>query len=90
MADVQRGHSEIVGSKYVNTDAYINLESAVLWNEVRNRMISITQCHLCKLKFVHRVAENILCFDLGTGYIYVYVCVNSTNYIIKVISLYCV
>ena len=49
MAEALRGHSEAAGSKYINTDAYISLENLVLWNEVRNRTISIIQCHLCKL-----------------------------------------
>lgn len=50
MAEAQRGQFEATGSKYVNKDAYINLENVVLWNEVRNRTISIIQCHLRKLK----------------------------------------
>lgn len=50
MAEALRGHSEAAGSKYVNTAAYINLENVVLWNEVRNRTVSIIQCHLCKVK----------------------------------------
>lgn len=50
VAEEQRGHCEASGNKYVNTEACINLEKVVLWNEVRNRTISIIQCHLWKLK----------------------------------------
>lgn len=69
MAGAQGGYSEVVGSKYVSTDAYINLENGVLWNEVRNRIISIRQCHLCKLKMCAQNCRKYLCFDLGADYI---------------------